>query len=146
MTFAQVTHVLSDKTMWEARTGRFLLRQDADPSSADRTTPAHLDQITGISSGNTAQITTLHLNRITAKAVLHRYQSGWLGTDHEFKIGAQIERGEHRLLSIVPGGVQFIDSNSAPFEAKFQAPSIAGGVFVTPAAFASDTFDVKGRI
>jgi len=146
MTFADVTHVLSNKTMWEARVGRFLLRQDADPSSGDRTTPSHIDQITGISSGNTSQITTLHLDRITAKAVLHHYQSGWLGTDHEFKVGAQIERGEHRLLSILPGGVRFIDSNSAPFQAIFRAPSIAGGVFVTPSAFASDTLNVRSRI
>jgi hypothetical protein len=146
MTFADVTHVLSSNTTWEARVGRFLLRQDADPSSGDRTTPSHIDQITGISSGNASQITTLHLDRITAKVVLHRFQSEWLGTDHEFKIGAQFERGEHRLLSIVPGGVRLIDSNSAPFQAMFRAPSIAGGVFVTPAAFASDTLNVKGRI
>src|SRR5689334_20196023 len=146
MTFAHVTQVLSDRTMWEARVGRFLLRQDADPSSGDRTTPFHTDQITGISSGNASQITTLHLDRITAKAVLHRYQPGWLGTDHELKAGAQIERGEHRLLSILPGGVRFIDNNTAPFQAMFRTPSIAGGVFVTPAAFASDTFTVSSRI
>jgi hypothetical protein len=146
MTFADVTHVLSNKTMWEARVGRFLLQQDADPASGDRTTPSHIDQITGISSGNTSQITTLHLDRITAKAVLHRYQSGWLGTDHEFKVGAQFERGEHRLLSIVPGGVRFVDNNTAPFQAMYRTPSIAGGAFVTPAVFASDTFTVTSRI
>jgi hypothetical protein len=146
MTFADVTQVLSRTTMWEARVGRFLLRQDADPSSGDRETPSHVDQVTGIASGNTSQITTLHLDRITAKAVLHRYQPDWLGTDHEFKIGGQFERGEHRLLSVVPGGVSFIDENGAPFEATFRAPSIVGGVFVTPALFASDTFTVKSRI
>src|SRR5262249_6738606 len=146
MTFAHLTHVLSSRTVWEARIGRFLLRQDADPNSGDRTTPFHTDQITGLSSGNTSQITTLHLDRVTAKAVLHRYQPDWLGTDHEFKAGMQIERGEHRLLQIFPGGVQFVDSNGAPFQAIFRAPSIAGGVFVAPAAFASDTFAVKSRV
>lgn len=146
MTFAHVTQVLSDRTMWEARVGRFLLRQDADPSSGDRTTPFHTDQITGISSGNASQITTLHLDRITAKAVLHRYQPGWLGTDHELKAGVQVERGEHRLLQIFPGGVRYVDSNSAPFQAVLKAPSISGGVFVTPALFASDSFTVTSRI
>ena len=145
MTFADVTHVLSDRTVWEARVGRFLLRQDADPSSGDRATPFHTDQITGLSSGNASQITTLHLDRITAKAVLHRYQPNWLGTDHEFKAGMQIERGAHRLLQILPGGVRFIDSSGAPSEAVFRAPSIAGGEFVTPAVFVSDTFAVKSR-
>jgi TonB dependent receptor len=146
MTFAHLTHVLSNRTVWEARVGRFLLRQDADPSSGDRTTPFRTDQITGISSGNASQITTLHLDRATAKMVLHRYQPGWLGTDHEFKVGAQIERGEHRLLQILAGGVRYVDSNGSPFQAVFREPSIAGGVFVTPAAFASDRFKVGERI
>jgi hypothetical protein len=146
MTFAHVTHVLSDRTFWEARVGRFLLRQDADPSSGDRTTPSRIDQLTGLSSGNAAQITTLHLDRVTAKAVLHRYQPDWLGVDHELKAGVQIERGEHRLLQILPGGVRYVDNNTLPFQAIFRAPSIAGGVFVTPAAFVSDTFTIRERI
>jgi len=146
MTFAHVTHVLSDRTFWEARAGRFLLRQDADPSSGDRTTPSRTDQLTGISSGNAAQITTLHLDRATAKVVLHRYQSGWLGTDHELKAGAQIERGAHRLLTVLPGGVRYVDNNASPFQAIFRAPSMAGGVFITPAAFVSDTFGIGERI
>jgi hypothetical protein len=146
MTFAHVTHVLSDRSFWEARAGRFLLLQDADPSSGDRTTPSRTDRVTGISSGNAAQITTLHLDRATAKFVLRHYRPGWLGTDHELKAGTQIERGAHRLLTILPGGVRYLDSNRAPSEAVFRGPSIAGGVFITPAVFASDTFSVGGRI
>lgn len=146
MTFADVTQVLSDRTVLEGRVGRFLLRQDADPSSGDRVTPSHFDQITGVSSGNASQITTLHLDRVTAKVVLHRYQPEWIGTDHEFKVGMQFERGEHRLLQIIPGGVRFIDSAGAPFQAVFREPSIAGGVFVTPAAFVSDTFSLGARV
>jgi hypothetical protein len=146
MTFAHLTHVVSSRTVWEARVGRFLLRQDADPSSGDRTTPHHTDEITGIASGNTSQITTLHLDRATAKVLLHRYQPEWLNTDHEFKVGMQIERGEHRLLQILPGGVRYIDRNTAPFQAVFREPSIAGGVFITPAVFAADTFSVTDRV
>ncbi|HYN07750.1 MAG TPA: TonB-dependent receptor [Vicinamibacterales bacterium] len=37
MTFANLTHVLSDRTVWEGRVGRFLFHQDWDPSSGDRT-------------------------------------------------------------------------------------------------------------
>jgi len=146
MTFAHVTHVLSDRTVWEARVGRFLLRQDADPSSGDRTTPSRTDQLTGISAGNAAQITTLHLDRVTAKAVLHRYQPDWLGVDHELKAGVQIERGEHRLLTVLPGGVRYVDNNGSPFQAVFRTPSIVGGLFVTPAVFAADTFSLGERI
>lgn len=146
MTFANITHVLSDRTVWEARVGRFTLHQDDDPSSGDRTTPSHRDQITGISSGNASQIGGFMLDRVTAKAVLHRYQSGSLGADHHFKVGTQIERGEHHLLKIFPGGVQFVDSNGAPFQAIFRAPSFTGGLFITAAAFASDSFTLKNRV
>src|SRR4029077_8442626 len=82
----------------------------------------------------------------TAKAVLHRYQPDWLGADHEFKAGVQIERGTHRLLQILPGGVRFIDSNALPFQEVLRAPSISGGEFITPAVFASDTFTPASRI
>ena len=146
MTLAHITHVLSNRTVWEARVGRFRLRQDADPSSGDRTTPGRTDEITGIASLNTAQISTLNLDRVTAKVLLHRYQSDWLRMDHEFKIGMQIERGEHRLLQIFPGGVRFVDRNGAPFQAVFRSPTIAGGVFITPAIFAADTFRVTDRV
>ena len=146
MTFANVTHVLSDRTAWEARVGRFTLDQDSDPSSGDRETPFHRDQITGISSGNAPQIGGLMLDRVTAKAVLQRYHSGSLGTDHHFRIGGQFERGEHRLRQAFPGGVQFVDRNGESFQAIFRAPSIAGGVFLSSAAFASDSFSIRNRI
>jgi hypothetical protein len=146
MTFANLTHVLSDRTVWEARVGRFMLHQDDDPSSGDRTTPSHRDQITGISSGNAPQIGRFTLDRVTAKALLHRYQSGSLGAEHHLKIGTQIERGEHHLLKIFPGGVQFVDNRSAPSEQILRTPSFTGGVFITAAVFASDSITMKNRI
>ncbi len=145
-TFAHLTHVASSRTVWEARVGRFLLRQDADPSSGDRTTPQRIDDITGIASGNASLISTLRLDRATAKLLVHRHQPGWLGTDHEFKAGMQIERGAHRLLQALPGGVRYVDRNGDAFQAVYRSPSIAGGVFITPAVFVADTFTVKNRI
>ena len=52
MTFGNLTQVLSDRTMWEAAPAGSSSIRTADPSSGDRTTPLHRDQITGISSGN----------------------------------------------------------------------------------------------
>ena len=76
MTFANLTQVLSNKTVWEMRVGRFIFDQKSDPSSDDRTTPSHRQQGTNILSQNAPQIGTVKLDRVTAKAVLHRYQSG----------------------------------------------------------------------
>ena len=45
-----------------------------------------------------------------------------------------------------PGGVQFIDSGSAPFQTVSRAPSVAGGVFLAASVFASESFSFKNRI
>jgi hypothetical protein len=145
MTFAHITHVVSDRTVWEARAGKFRLNQDDDPSSGDRTTPAHRDAITSIFSVNAPVITSPMLDRVTAKAVLHRYASGSLGADHHVKVGTAYERGEHTLLRMFPGGVQYVDG-IAPPQAIFREPSLTGGLFHTVALFASDSFSIKNRI
>jgi Carboxypeptidase regulatory-like domain/TonB dependent receptor-like, beta-barrel len=146
MTFASITHVLSNRTLWEARVGRFTLHQDTDPSSGDFVTPHHRDLITGLQSGNAPQIVSLWLDRVSAKAVLHRYQTGWLGTDHELKTGVAVERGLHRKDALFPGGVQYNDQNSAPFQAIVREPWITGGNFVTFALFASESFSLNDRL
>lgn len=146
MTFANLTQVLSDKTVWDVRVGWFGVNQKSDPSSGDRTTPSHRDQITGVVSGNTPQMDNLVLDRITVKAVLQRYETGWLGADHDFKVGTQVERGEHHSTRAFPGGVQYVDSNSAPLQAIFRAPWIGGGLNLTSAVFGSDSFSLKNRV
>ncbi len=146
MTLANFTHVLSNRTMWEARAGRFLFHQDWDPSSGDWTTPFRRDRATGISSGNAPFVGFLKLDRFTAKAVLTRYQSDWLGADHDFRVGGQFERGEHRKSQAFIGGAQYVDNNGAPFQAIFREPSLTGGVFFTSSLFASDSINVTSRV
>jgi len=146
MTFANFTHVLSNRTMWEARAGRFRLNQDWDPSSGDWTTPFRRDRATGISSGNAPFVGFLKLDRFTAKAVLNRYQSAWLGADHHFRAGTQFERGEHRKSQAFIGGAQYIDNNRARFQAIFREPSLTGGVFLTSSLFASDSISVGNQV
>jgi hypothetical protein len=144
-TFFNLTQVLSNNTVWEARVGRFIQRQKNDPATGDRTTPPRTDVQTGLSSGNPATIGGPTFDRITAKAVLNRYQSGWLGLDHQFKAGMQLERGQHKAITIVPGGVQYNDRNGDPFQAVYRDPAITGGRFVTTSLFASDSF-TKSRV
>ena len=146
MTFGNLTHVISDRTMWEARAGRFTLNSDGLPSSGDYSTPPHRDLSTGISSANAGQLTGLMLDRMTAKAVLHRFVSGAAGTDHHFKVGTAFERGEHQLNKSIPGGMQFLDFNGGPRQVVLRAPSLTGGVFLTGALFASDSFTLNDRV
>ena len=145
MTFAKLSHVLSNRMFMETSVGRYMFNQHSDPATGDLTTPSRRDLVTSVSSGNTPQVVFLHLDRVTGKSVLHLYQSGWLGIDHEFRVGTQIERGLHDKTAFFPGGVQYLDSNG-PFQAVYRAPSITGGVFVTAAGFVSDSFTVKDRL
>ena len=93
--------------------GGSLYHQQDDPSTGDRTTPNRFDRVTGISSGNVREMGGLKLDRITAKAVFNRYQSEWLGANHELRAGIQLERGEHRAPTVIPGGVRYEDNNGA---------------------------------
>lgn len=145
-TFANLTWTPSSQSVWDVRVGRFLYDQHDDPSTGDRITSNHTDRITGISSANVAEMGELQLDRITAKAVFNRYQSSWLGANHELKAGVQVERGEHRSTTLIPGGVRYEDSNGAPLQAIYREPSIAGGRADTMAFFMSDAIAVSERV
>ena len=146
MTFANVTQVLSDKTVWEARIGRFLVHQDGDPSSGDWLTSPRRDSVTGVWSKNAQQFNAVTFDRITAKAVLNRYQREWLGADHHFRAGTQIERGEHRATTAFPGDTQFVDTGGTPSQKISRDPWTSGGRFNTWALFASDSISLTDRV
>jgi hypothetical protein len=145
-TFANVTYAPSGNNVWDLRVGRYLFDEQDDPSTGDRTTPGHRDLVTGVSSVNVREMGALHLDRITAKAVFNRYQSAWLGAQHELKAGIQLERGEHRQPTVIPGGVRYNDSNGLPFQAEYREPSIAGGRADMVAFFASDSIALNDRV
>ena len=146
MTFANVTQVLSDKTVWEARIGRFLVHQDNDPSSGDWDTASHRDLVSNVVSYNAQQANAVTFDRITAKAVLNRYQQEWFGADHHFRAGTQIERGEHRSTNAFTSGVQYEDTGATKVQQKTRDPWTSGGRFNTWALFASDSISLTDRI
>jgi hypothetical protein len=63
----------------------------------------------------------------TAKTTLSHYQRRLLSADHEWKIGAQIEKGEHHQAQVMPGGVRFIDDGGKPLQAISAPASNSGG-------------------
>jgi outer membrane receptor protein involved in Fe transport len=88
----------------------------------------------------------LTLIRTTAKATISHYRRGVLPADLEWKIGTQIERGEHDQAQVIPGGTRFIDNGGQPLQAISAAPSTSGDEFITVAAFASDTVRTGDRL
>ena len=146
MTFGHLTQTLSPNTVWDIRAGRFVYLRHDDPNSGDPTIPNRFDRATSVSSGNPAQIGGLTLIRTTVKATLSHYRPALFGADHEWKIGAQFERGSHTQPQVIPTGVRYVDNRGLPFQAISSDPSISGGEFITAAAFVSDALTLGDRL
>jgi hypothetical protein len=146
ITFGHLTHTLSANTLWDVRVGRFVYSQENPPAHGNRAIASHFDRLTGVTSGAPRQFGDLTLGRTTAKATLSHYRPGWIGADHQWKVGLQGERGDHHGTGIVPTGVRYVDNGIQPFQAIASAPSTSGGRFITGSAFASDTVTVRDRV
>ena len=146
VTFVDLTHTLSANTVWEARAGRFLFSQQSPPATGNLSTPSVFDRVTGIISGGPPSFGRLTIARTTGKATVSRYQPELLGASHEWKMGIQIERGEHHMTTVIPGGTRFETSDGLPLQAITSNPSKAGGRVDTAAAFASDSLRIGDRI
>ena len=146
MTFGHLTNTSSANTAWDVRVGRFLFSREDDPSTGDRTRAGTLDTGTMIFSGAPQTISALTLVRTNAKATISHYRAGLWGVDHQWKLGAQFEHGEHRSPAIIPTGVRYVDTNGAPLQAISSAPSNSGGVSVTSSAFVSDALTLGDRL
>jgi hypothetical protein len=146
ITFGHLTHTLSANTLWDVRVGRFVYSQENPPTHGDRTVASHFDRLTGVTRGAPRQFGQSTLARTTAKATLSYYRPGWLGADHQWKAGVQVERGDHHGTSIVPTGVRYVDNGAQPFQSIASGPSASGGLFVTASAFASDAVTVGDRV
>ena len=110
MTFGHLTHTLAPSTVWDVRVGRFVYNRDDDPSTGNVTTIGRFDRVTGVFSDAPQSFGGLTLIRTTSKATVNHYQPAFLGVDHQWRIGGQLEKGEHHLSTIIPGGVRFVDS------------------------------------
>ena len=146
ITFGDLTHTSSANTVWDVRAGRFVFSQESSPSSGNRATASRLDSGTGVTSGAPQQVGVGKQIRSTAKATLSHYRPGLWGADHEWKIGGQIEQGEHRALLVTPTGTWYLDNNGQRSQSISRDPANAGGQFITAAAFASDALTVGNRL
>ena len=77
---------------------------------------------------------------------LSHYRAGWFGADHEWRMGAQVDRGEHRAVAVLPTGESSVYRNGVLTQRTLQAPANSGGRFVTAAVFVSDALRLGGRV
>jgi hypothetical protein len=146
ITFGHLTQILNDSTVWDVRVGRFVSERLDDPSNGDSTIPGRTDNVTGVSSGAPSQIGAVNVTRTTAKATLSHYEPGLFAADHQWKIGGQVEIGEHSQAQVIPTGTRIVDNNGQLFQVVSRAPAVNGGQFITTSVFASDSLTVRDRI
>ena len=143
--FGHLIHTASPNTVWDVRAGWFRFTQDTSPTSGDPTIPNRIDQPENIWSGGPMQIGQVRQVRATVKATLSHYRAGWPGGDHEWRMGGQVDRGEHRAVAILPTGQSSVYRNGMLSQTTRQAPNNSGGRFVTAALFVSDAIRLGNR-
>jgi hypothetical protein len=146
VTFGHLTHVSSANTVWDARVGRFVYSQDDESPTGNLTTPSRFERATGVTSGAPPRYTGLTIARTTAKATFSHYRPGVLGADHQWKVGGQVEWGEHESVGTIPTGERYVDNLGQPFQSVSTPPGNVGGVAFTASAFASDAITVSDRL
>jgi hypothetical protein len=146
VTFGHLTHSLSSNTVWEARAGQFVYSEDNRPSTGSLTTPGRTDSVTRLASGAPQSFGSVRIVRTSAKATLSHYRPALLGADHEWKMGGQFEKGEHRIRNVIPTSQRFVDNNGLLSQIISRAPATFGGISFTSSAFVSDAVTIGDRI
>ena len=124
------------------RVGQFRFTQDTSPTSGDPNIPNRIDQPGNVWSGGPQQIGRVRQVRTTAKVTLTHYRAGWFGAEHEWRMGAQVDSGEHRAVAVLPTGESFVYTGGLLSQRTLQEPANSGGRFVTAAAFLSDALQL----
>ena len=145
ITIGHLTHVQSDRTVWDVRASRFVHDRIDDPSSGSVTTPSRRDSLTGVTSGGPEQLGSLTLIRTAVKGTVNQYLPG-RRMDHEIKWGGQFEQGEGHGYSFIPTGVKYVDRGGQKQDAIAGDPSVTGGMSITASAFVSDAITVGDRL
>ncbi len=144
--FGELTYTMSANTLWDLRVGRFVFDQQSVPSSGNMLSPSRFDSTTGVTTGAPPLLGSPTIVRTTIKTALTHFSGRLLAADHQWKVGAQWERGGHHAINVVPSGTRLIDSGGQPSQQISTAPFNVGGTAITAAAFASDAITLNDRV
>ncbi len=146
-TIANLTHLVSDNTYWDARISGFVSPNDyARANNPDLTQAWHNDLATGISSGGSYSHGSFTQTRLAVHGKLSHYATDFLGADHDFKFGVQFVHGISRQFYLYPGGAHYYDYNGEPYYAYFRQPYTYGGQFRDFGVFAEDVIRPGDRL
>ncbi len=146
-TIANLTHVVSPNTFWDARFSGFVSPDDyARANNPDLTQAWHNDLATGISSGGSYLHGSFTQDTWTLAAKVSHYATDWLSSDHDFKFGFQWTTGQSRSFYLYPGGGHYYDYDGEPYYAYLREPYTYGGSSKMFGVFAEDVVRPSDRL
>jgi hypothetical protein len=141
-----LTYALSQDTLAELRVSTASFTSGLTPVNGSKTLPARLDLATGVFCGGALYFGDTRERKTDVRAKLSHYAAGFLGSDHDFKFGAQFLVAESRGYYAYPGAVHYLDYNGQPFVARYRDTYSYGGAFDTFGAFAEDSVRMGDRL
>ena len=145
LTFANLTHVVSPNTLWDARLSGYYWSGKQVPNSG-YTSPAHLDLATGVWTGGSTGFGSGTESRTVAHGKLSHYATDFVGADHDFKFGVQFAHAGTEFLFGYPGGARYFDYYGEPYYALFREPYVYGGESRTLGVYAEDALTLGERL
>jgi hypothetical protein len=142
---AEWLSILSDKTYFEIKYASFFTNLWYDPIDGDMTTPGRYDWGTGYYSGNATYFYHWNTNRVQLNGAVSHFADDFLSGDHDFKFGAQYNRGLSDVVQGYWGGVAYMDWMGEPYVAYFWQPSHIGGINHQFGLFLDDTWTMSDR-
>jgi hypothetical protein len=146
-TVANLTHVVSPNTFWDARFSGFVSPNDyARANNPDLTQAWRRDLDTGLASGGSYLNGSFTQSRWAFNAKMSHYATDFIGSDHDFKFGVQFVNGKSRTFYLYPGGAHYYDYSGEPGYAYFREPYTYGGQFKDFGVFAEDVVRPNDRL
>ena len=142
--FAHVTHA-AGTTVLELTAGHFRFFQTTSPGG-NVTTPNRIDRPGEFWSGSPQQVGKLTHIRTNVKGTVAGSLQAFFGARHDWKVGAEIDGGEHRALLVIPTLERFLYVDGVLRERTKQLPSNAGGQFLSAGTFVTDSIRMGNRV
>ncbi|MEN8162763.1 MAG: TonB-dependent receptor [Acidobacteriota bacterium] len=107
-------HIFSDSTFLEAKFAGYDGAQLID-GKAGRDVPSRDDLATGMSYDNSFMYVDMPVQRLQLDTALSHYTDQFLSGSHDFKVGAQYEKGSTQVVQGVNGGMSYTEMAGEPY-------------------------------
>ena len=145
-TFAELTHLLSTDTFYDARVSGFISPDDRTELNGNFGQSGRQDVTTGIWSGGFPFSGGFRQARIAVHGKLSHYATDFLGADHDFKFGVQYVNAWHEGHYGYTNDAVYYDYAGEPYYGVFRERYDYGGQFDNTGAFAQDIVRIGDRL